>query len=43
MSDVEWLREETGADVLGFQAEREQNAEGRRRITEIVEDHDLPY
>ena len=31
------------ADVLEFQARRERNAEGRRRITEIVEDHDLPY
>jgi excisionase family DNA binding protein len=31
------------ADVLEFQARREHNAEGRRRITEIVEEHDLPY
>jgi excisionase family DNA binding protein len=31
------------ADVLEFQARRERNAEGRRRIAEIVEDHDLPY
>jgi excisionase family DNA binding protein len=31
------------ADVLEFQAQRERNAEGRRRITELVEDHDLPY
>lgn len=30
-------------DVLEFQARRERNAEGRRRITEIVEDHDLSY
>jgi len=31
------------ADILEFQARRERNAEGRRRITEIVEDHNLPY
>lgn len=31
------------ADILEFQARRERNAEGRRRITEVVEDHDLPY
>jgi excisionase family DNA binding protein len=31
------------ADVLEFQARRERNAEGRSRITEIVEDHDLPH
>jgi excisionase family DNA binding protein len=31
------------ADVLEFQGRREHNAEGRRRIIGIVEDHDLPY
>lgn len=31
------------ADVLEFQARRERNAEGRRRIAELVEDNDLPY
>lgn len=31
------------ADVLEFQARREHNTEGRRRVTEIVEGHDLPY
>lgn len=30
-------------DVLEFQARRERNAEGRRRITQIVEDYGLPY
>ncbi|GIH23883.1 excisionase [Acrocarpospora phusangensis] len=31
------------ADVLAFQARRERRAEGRRRISDIVEDEDLPY
>jgi excisionase family DNA binding protein len=31
------------ADVLEFQARRERNAKGRRRMAEIVEQYDLPY
>lgn len=31
------------ADVLEFQARRERNAQGRRKIADIVEEHDLPY
>jgi excisionase family DNA binding protein len=31
------------ADVLEFQARRERNAEGMRRLSQIIEDNDLPY
>ncbi|MFD8559627.1 helix-turn-helix domain-containing protein [Streptosporangium canum] len=31
------------SDVVEFQARRERRAEGRRRITEVAEEADLPY